>query len=213
MASINAVTTASKELGSKVFSKIRGLVPNSSASQVNTTAQAPGTDTIKLTDSNFNEITFSELHGDVPRKKLSFLEGHGGSFLLWRKTPGGAYSMYKGTAETKMHKECLITSGATAVFPELVTAALTPDALEAFAKHGFTKLTFQVGEAIDLFRRIKPAKADCFGLEIEVFDFNEHGLDNELRACLAEEGKSLEGMVITHAGECIVSLHLRRSIK
>lgn len=108
--------------------------------------------------------------------------------------------MYNGIVQLKMHKECLITTGATAVFPQLITAALTPEALEGFTRHGFTKLTFQVGQAMDLFLNTKPPTAECFGLEIEAFAFNE-GLDNEMRACLAEDGKSLEGMVITHAGE------------
>lgn len=164
----------------------------------------------KLTDSNFNEYTFSELKGNSPRKKLGFLDLDAGALiLLCRQTLNGAFAMYHGTAQTKMNKECLITTGATAVFPELVVAALAPDALEAFARHGFTKLTFQVGDALDFFRRTKPPVAECFGLEIEGFDFNQGGLDNELRACLAVEGKSLEGMVITHAGKIIDCLILQ----
>ena len=114
--------------------------------------------------------------------------------------------MYNGIVQTKMHKECLITTGATAVFPELIRAALMPETLEAFTRHSFTKLTLQVGEAMDLFLHTKPPTAECFGLEIEAFDFNNQGLDNEMRACLAEEGKSLEGMVITHAGKLWICL-------
>lgn len=207
MAPITVVTTASKELGSRVVSKIRGLLPHSSPSQDGTTAPLP-VETIRLTDSNFNEYTFSEVKANVPRKKLGFLDLDGGSFvLLCRQTLNGAFAIYNGIVQNKMHKECLITTGATAVFPELVTAALAPEALEAFARHGFTKLTFQVGEAIGLFRRAKPPKDECFGLQIEAFDFNENGLDEELRACLAEEGKSLQGMVITHAGESTDALY------
>jgi beta-1,4-N-acetylglucosaminyltransferase len=108
--------------------------------------------------------------------------------------------MYNGVGIKKLHKECFITTGASARFPELVVAALQPDALESFARQGFTKLTFQVGDALDLFHRAKPKLADCMGLEIEAFDFNATGLDKELKACLAVEGKSAEGMVITHAG-------------
>jgi hypothetical protein len=201
MAPINAVTTASKELGSKVVSKIRGLLPHSSPAQDDNTAPLPA-ETIRFTDSNYNEYTFSEVKANVPRKKLGFLDLDGGSFvLLCRQTLNGAFAIYNGIMQSKMHKECLITTGATAVFPELVNTALTPEALEAFARQGFTKLTFQVGESLGLFCRAKPPKDQCFGLELEAFDFNENGLDKELRACLAEEGKSLQGMVITHAGE------------
>lgn len=108
--------------------------------------------------------------------------------------------MYNEIGDKKLHKECFITTGASAKFPELVVAALQADALESFASQGFTKLNFQVGDALGVFHLAKPNIADSMGLEIEAFDFNATGLGKELRACRAVEGKSAEGMVITHAG-------------
>jgi beta-1,4-N-acetylglucosaminyltransferase len=97
-----------------------------------------------------------------------------------------------------MNKECLITVGATAKFPELIQAALTPDCLQAFADNGFTHLNFQCGESLELFSSVKPA--DTKGLEIMAFDFNKNGLSTEMRACQGKDGVSTKGLVICHAG-------------
>lgn len=97
-----------------------------------------------------------------------------------------------------MIKECLITTGATAQFPELVTAALTPECLQAFVDNGFTHLNFQCGAAFSSFEDLKPQ--DTKGLDIKAFDFNKKGLNKEMRACQRKEGVSEKGLVICHAG-------------
>jgi beta-1,4-N-acetylglucosaminyltransferase len=97
-----------------------------------------------------------------------------------------------------MIKECLITIGATAKFPGLIQAALTPECLQAFVDNGFTRLNFQCGESFGSFESLRPV--DAKGLEIKAFDFNKNGLNKEMRACQANKGVSMKGLVICHAG-------------
>lgn len=97
-----------------------------------------------------------------------------------------------------MIRECLITVGATAKFPELIQAALSPECLQVFVDNGFTRLNFQCGESFDLFKITRPT--DTKGLEISAFDFNKNGLNKEMRACQAKESVSMKGLVICHAG-------------
>jgi len=97
-----------------------------------------------------------------------------------------------------MIKECLITTGATANFPELIQAALTPECLQAFADNGFTHLNFQCGETFSSFQELKPV--DTRDLDIRAFDFNKNGLNKEMRACQAVDGVSKKGLLICHAG-------------
>lgn len=103
-----------------------------------------------------------------------------------------------------MIKECFITVGATAKFPELIQAALSPKSLQAFVDNGFTHLNFQCGESFDLFKAIKPT--DTKGLEITAFDFNKYGLSREMRACQAKERVAMKGLVICHAGMFLLAM-------
>jgi beta-1,4-N-acetylglucosaminyltransferase len=98
----------------------------------------------------------------------------------------------------KVMKVCLITTGATAKFSELIQAALAPDCLQAFVDNGFTHLNFQCGESFSSFDAFKPA--DTKGLNIQAFDFNKSGLNKEMRACQAKAGISKKGLLICHAG-------------
>ncbi|KAE9377958.1 glycosyltransferase family 1 protein [Stipitochalara longipes BDJ] len=97
-----------------------------------------------------------------------------------------------------MNKVCLITTGATAAFPELVQAALRPDCLQTLADNGFTKLIFQCGDTFNLFNNMIPV--DLKGLDVEAFDFKAAGLNQEMRECQARDGVSKKGLLICHAG-------------
>lgn len=101
--------------------------------------------------------------------------------------------------QEKLHKECLITVGATAVFQELIQAALEPDTLTKFREHGFTTINFQCGKSLNIFHDLKP---DASGLELKAFDFNKDGLHEEIKACKAKDGASAQGLAISHAGKC-----------
>ncbi len=100
-----------------------------------------------------------------------------------------------------MIKECLITTGATAKFTELIKAALTEESIQAFIDNGFTHLNFQCGESLTKFEEHKPQ--DTKGLDIKAFDFNRNGLNKEMRACQEKEGVSKKGLIICHAGWCL----------
>lgn len=97
-----------------------------------------------------------------------------------------------------MIKECLITVGATAKFPELIQAALSSEVLQSFSDNGFTRLNFQCGDSLSEFESYRPS--DTKGLEIKAFAFNKDGLNKEMRATQAKSGVSEKGMVICHAG-------------
>ena len=101
-------------------------------------------------------------------------------------------------APSIMHKVCLVTTGATAAFPELIQAALAEDSLQAFVDNGFTKLIFQCGDTFKVFDEMMPA--DLKGLDIEAFDFKAAGLNKEMRQCQAKNGVSRKGLLICHAG-------------
>jgi beta-1,4-N-acetylglucosaminyltransferase len=98
----------------------------------------------------------------------------------------------------KMEKVCLVTTGATAPFPELVQAALQPESLQRLSANGFTKLIFQCGQTFTSFNNLLPT--DHKGLDIEAFDFKADGLNREMRLCQAREGIANNGLVICHAG-------------
>jgi len=97
-----------------------------------------------------------------------------------------------------MIKECLITTGATAAFPELIEAVLSEACLTKFVESGFTSLNIQYGDLEEQFSKLKPT--DAKGLKITGFGFNKSGLNKEIRTCQAKAGVSEQGLVICHAG-------------
>lgn len=97
-----------------------------------------------------------------------------------------------------MRKECLITIGATAKFPELINAALSTDCLQKFQDNGFTHLNIQYGDSKELFDTLTTDPQE--GLDVKGFGFNKNGLHNEMARCQAKEGISQQGLVICHAG-------------
>jgi beta-1,4-N-acetylglucosaminyltransferase len=112
--------------------------------------------------------------------------------------------MLNAKVTTRTRKECLILTGATAPFNELVKEALEPKVLETFRKEGFTSIVLQVGKGLQYYEDL-PKKEDEF-LTIRAFDFKKDGLTADMRACQEKEGVSLEGLVISHAGESSTSI-------
>ena len=102
----------------------------------------------------------------------------------------------KDTAAHRLNRECLITTGATAPFPELVHAVLQPDSLQALKDEGYTHVTFQVGASLQYWHDIVPQ--DKHGLELKAFDFHPD-LKRDMRKCLDREG-FLKGSIICAAG-------------
>jgi beta-1,4-N-acetylglucosaminyltransferase len=104
--------------------------------------------------------------------------------------------------EDKAKRVCFVTCGATAQFPELVQAVLSPDAIQAFVAHGFTHLNIQCGESYASVKDLN--SVDTMGLHISMFDFNQDGLNKYMRACQGEEVNGQQGykkgLLICHAG-------------
>lgn len=101
----------------------------------------------------------------------------------------------------RIRRECFLTIGATADFPQLLAAAVAEPTLQKLRDLGFTNLTLQVGELADYFLRIKPD--DSKGINIRHFAFNKNGLQDEMRKCQAKPGVSEEGVVVCHAGKLL----------
>lgn len=97
-----------------------------------------------------------------------------------------------------LRKECFVTIGATADFPQLLTAAVSDETLTKLKSLNYTDLTLQVGKSETYFHQIKPV--DDKGINIKYFAFKSKGLENELKRCKAKEGVSDEGVVVCHAG-------------
>ncbi|RFU29916.1 hypothetical protein B7463_g6430, partial [Scytalidium lignicola] len=100
----------------------------------------------------------------------------------------------------KLERECFVTVGATAGFPQLIDAVLSEESLQALKETGYTRLTLQCGPSLSHFQEIRPTGSRTFGLNINAFDFNKKGLGQEMRALQAREGDNAEGLVISHAG-------------
>lgn len=101
-------------------------------------------------------------------------------------------------------KVAFVTVGATATFKELIEEVFALPTLQTLVKEGYTKLRVQAGPEADYWKSNIPAEKGL-GLEIEVFDFDRNGLGHEMRQCkkggFYGNGESLEGIVISHAGQ------------
>ncbi len=99
---------------------------------------------------------------------------------------------------------CFVTTGATADFNPLIRATLSPPFLKALQDAAYTDLVLQHGiEGTKIFndfiRANKEGSEGRHGLRFHGFDFNKHGLADEMRIVKGEEGRA-DGVVISHAG-------------
>ncbi|KAI1007489.1 hypothetical protein K3495_g744 [Podosphaera aphanis] len=105
------------------------------------------------------------------------------------------------TDDINLRRECLLSTGATAEFPQLIEAALAPACLQALADHHFTHLTLQCGHALPTYQawvaRGAPAPPS---LTVRAFDFNRASLTADMQRCQAVAGRVTQGLVICHAG-------------
>ncbi|KAA8649847.1 N-acetylglucosaminyldiphosphodolichol N-acetylglucosaminyltransferase catalytic subunit ALG13 [Aspergillus tanneri] len=103
-------------------------------------------------------------------------------------------------------KLCFVTVGATASFHQLLHAVLDQSFLVALHQFGYTHLLVQYGkDGRSLFeeslRQHLPGSTSHHGLEIDGFDFNAEGLDEEMRlAQLNPAENRSSGLIISHAG-------------
>lgn len=99
----------------------------------------------------------------------------------------------------KVRKECLVTVGATAPFEQLIQAALSPEVLNKLIEKGFTTVNYQYGDSFQLFHEVTANHNSA--IKVYGFGFKREGLGADIKKCKKEEGKSEEGLVITHAGK------------
>ncbi len=101
-------------------------------------------------------------------------------------------------------KLCFVTIGATASFDSLISAALSPEFLEALQASNYTDLVLQHGAEGSLILKefhqtFGKMNANEWGINVFGFDYNEEGLGKEMRAAKGNPGDA-EGVVISHAG-------------
>lgn len=118
-----------------------------------------------------------------------------------------------------MPRTCLITLGATAPFPALLSASLSPEFLMTLSSQGYTNLTLQCGAdlvpAQEWIKKLAPT-LENIGLSVRAFGFQGGGLGEEMRECKADDSKGRKrGCIVSHAGSltpsfaryCACSLH------
>ena len=98
-------------------------------------------------------------------------------------------------------KICLVLTGATAAFNDLMEEALKPEVLQKLQDEGFDHLALQAGHGVQYCQDLIKKKPDSQNYpKIRAFDFKE-SLTDELKSCKYLKGQTEEGLVITHAGE------------
>ncbi|KAL4896816.1 hypothetical protein BDV59DRAFT_171626 [Aspergillus ambiguus] len=115
-------------------------------------------------------------------------------------------------------KLCFVTVGATASFHQLVRAVLEDSFLGALHQAGYTHLLVQYGQDSrsvfeECLQRHPPGSPGRHGIEIDGFDFNHAGLDQEMRLAQGSpsEGRS-GGLIVSHAGSGSILAGLRLGV-
>jgi beta-1,4-N-acetylglucosaminyltransferase len=103
-----------------------------------------------------------------------------------------------------MPRTCLITLGATAPFPALLSVSLSPEFLMTLSSQGYTNLTLQCGAdlvpAQEWIAKLAPT-LENIGLSVRAFGFQGGGLGEEMRECKADASKGRKrGCIVSHAG-------------
>ncbi|KAF2203608.1 hypothetical protein GQ43DRAFT_253574 [Delitschia confertaspora ATCC 74209] len=103
-------------------------------------------------------------------------------------------------------KVCYVTTGATAAFPALIKAVLTPESVRELTTQGYTHLIIQYGDSrgktvyYEEYQRLQIAldqevQSQEKGLAIHGFDFKKGGLSEEFQIA-----RETDGLIISHAG-------------
>lgn len=107
------------------------------------------------------------------------------------------------TSSTSKKKTCFITIGSTTGFQSLIDASLSEAFLAALKSHSYTHLVIQHG--VDGQSRFQTALKSTSheGLEIAGFGVDPEGLDPYLLLAAGRDKDSVEGAVISHAGQSL----------
>ncbi|KAL4935005.1 hypothetical protein BDV06DRAFT_207829 [Aspergillus oleicola] len=120
--------------------------------------------------------------------------------------------------DQQARKLCFVTVGATASFHLLLNAILNPEFLKALYLHSYTDLLIQYGkdgqQVFDEFEERYPhGDRNRHGVTVVGFDFNQAGLDDEMRLAKAKTSENRSsGLVISHAGSGSILATLRFGI-
>ncbi|GAB7358749.1 hypothetical protein MBLNU230_g3978t1 [Neophaeotheca triangularis] len=112
---------------------------------------------------------------------------------------------------TARSKTCFLTVGATAAFPDLITAVLSPSFTKALQSHSYTDLLIQYGDGGKPLFDQHVAKAQLPGLQITGFELDKAGLAKHMKRVQAGKERD-EGCVIGHAGSGTVLEALRLGV-
>ncbi|KKK19450.1 hypothetical protein P175DRAFT_0470219 [Aspergillus ochraceoroseus IBT 24754] len=113
---------------------------------------------------------------------------------------------------------CFVTVGATASFHLLLQSILDPRFLKALNQFGYTNLLIQFGKDgqtlfDDFVRKFPPGDPNRHGVIVEGFDFNQAGLDREMRLAQSNPSKGRGGgLIISHAGSGSILAALRLGV-
>nr|OQO23730.1 hypothetical protein B0A51_09037 [Rachicladosporium sp. CCFEE 5018] len=102
---------------------------------------------------------------------------------------------------TSRQKIAFLTTGATATFPALIEAAVSPSFLEALAAQQYTELAVQHGaDGQQLYDRlVSKAESSGSGVKVTGFALDKTGLGRHMRRAQSSNNAE-EGVVIAHAG-------------
>ncbi|KAL4989880.1 glycosyltransferase family 28 C-terminal domain-containing protein [Aspergillus falconensis] len=115
-------------------------------------------------------------------------------------------------------KLCFVTVGVTASFHLLLKSILDPIFLRALNQHGYTDLLIQYGKDgqqlfDDFVANYPPGGPNRHGIIVQGFDFNQAGLDNQMRLAKAKSAENRSsGLVISHAGSGSILAALRLGV-
>ncbi|KAF5859512.1 N-acetylglucosaminyldiphosphodolichol N-acetylglucosaminyltransferase catalytic subunit alg13 [Aspergillus alliaceus] len=115
-------------------------------------------------------------------------------------------------------KLCFVTVGATASFHLLLRAVLDEKFLAALHEADYTHLLVQYGKDSqtlfqELLSKYPPGSPGRHGIEIDGFDFNNAGLDGEMRLAQASPSEGRDGgLIISHAGSGTILDALRLGV-
>ncbi|KAK6434529.1 N-acetylglucosaminyldiphosphodolichol N-acetylglucosaminyltransferase catalytic subunit alg13 [Oleoguttula sp. CCFEE 5521] len=102
---------------------------------------------------------------------------------------------------TSRQKIAFLTTGATATFPALIEAAVSPSFLEALAAQRYTELAVQHGaDGQQLYDKlVSRAESAGTGVKVTGFALDKTGLGRHMRRAQSSNNAE-EGVVIAHAG-------------
>lgn len=108
-------------------------------------------------------------------------------------------------SQAKVHRECLVTIGATAPFKSLLDEAISKPFVQKLIDLGYSKLSIQCGwDENYVVSKLRDAKLEDIiyqKLDYNVFSFHVGGMGDDMRGCKGiYHNNGRDGVVVCHAG-------------